>query len=117
MKLIEQKRLHFKRGNSDKVYEVDLCELEAGAFLVNFRYGKTGGPLREGSKTPTPVDETKARSLYNKLLQDKMKKGYLDVSEKSQAKQVAAIQPPDKSLQGAAAQTAWILYTICSSLN
>ncbi|WBM75370.1 WGR domain-containing protein [Saprospira grandis] len=110
MKLIEQKRLHFKQGNSDKVYEVDLCELEAGAFLVNFRYGKTGGPLREGSKTPTPVDETKARSLYNKLLQDKMKKGYLDVSEKSQAKQVAAIQPPDKSLQGAEAQAAWILY-------
>jgi hypothetical protein len=39
MKLIKQTRLVFVEGKSDKVYEVDLCEVGANQFVVNFRYG------------------------------------------------------------------------------
>ena len=39
MKLIKQTSLHFREGNSDKVYEIDLCEVGADAYVVNFRYG------------------------------------------------------------------------------
>ena len=60
MKLIEQVTLYFKQGNSDKVYEVDLCEVSAGAFVVNFRFGRRDGALKDGSKTVVPLDETKA---------------------------------------------------------
>jgi hypothetical protein len=46
MKLIQRANLHFRDGNSDKIYEVDLCEVGAERFVVNFRYGRRGPPQR-----------------------------------------------------------------------
>ena len=40
MRVIEQARLWFREGTSDKVYEVDLVELVAGQYVVNFRFGR-----------------------------------------------------------------------------
>lgn len=37
MRVIKQAQLHFREGNSDKIYEVDLCETPENQFLVNFR--------------------------------------------------------------------------------
>jgi hypothetical protein len=45
MKLVKQSSLEYREGSSDKVYEVDLCELEPGSFTVNFRYGRRGTAL------------------------------------------------------------------------
>ena len=50
MRLIKQRKLYFKDGKSDKIYEVDLCEAGEGEFVVNFRYGRRGATLREGTK-------------------------------------------------------------------
>lgn len=75
MRLIQQTRLHFREGNSDKIYEVDLCELN-GLYLVNFRYGKRGAELKEGTKTPAPVSQTEAEKAYKKLIDEKARKGY-----------------------------------------
>jgi predicted DNA-binding WGR domain protein len=85
MKLVQQRSLHFKEGNSDKVYEVDLCEVGTDQYVVNFRYGKRGTSLQEGSKTPSPVALDKAQKLFDGLVQEKTKKGYQDVSDQAQS--------------------------------
>ena len=76
MKLVDQCRLFFQMDRSDKVYEVDLCELEEGRFVVNFRYGRRGASLQDGTKTKTPVDSAAARKIFDKLVEGKRKKGY-----------------------------------------
>ena len=76
MKIIDQSVLYFKQGSSDKVYEVDLLELATDSFVVNFRYGRRGAALRSGTKTSLPVDEKKARNIYDALVKSKMDKGY-----------------------------------------
>jgi predicted DNA-binding WGR domain protein len=76
MNLIRRTTLRFQDGTSDKVYEVDIVEVSAGNELVNFRYGRSGKPLTEGSKTAAPVDSAKAKKVADSLLVSKMNKGY-----------------------------------------
>lgn len=80
MKLIQQKKLHFQEGNSDKIYEADICEVGDNQYVVNFRYGRRGANLTEGSKTVFPVPLDKAQKIFDELIKDKTKKGYQDVS-------------------------------------
>jgi predicted DNA-binding WGR domain protein len=76
MKLVKQTRLEFREGSSDKVYEVDLCELSPGSFTVNFRYGRRGSTLKEGSKSARPVSRAEAETAFDELVVSKTKKGY-----------------------------------------
>jgi predicted DNA-binding WGR domain protein len=76
LKLARQTKLHFQQGNSDKVYEVDLCEAGEGEFLVNFRYGRRGAVLREGTKTPFPMSRSQAEAIFDALVTEKTAKGY-----------------------------------------
>jgi len=76
MKLTKQEKLFFQDAKSDKVYEVDLCEVDTDQYLVNFRYGKRGGNLKDGTKTKSPVSLEKAEAIFDKLVLDKTKKGY-----------------------------------------
>ena len=80
MQLIKQVSLWFQEGASDKVYEVDLCEVGAGKFVVNFRYGRRGATLKDGTKTTLPVTEAEALKIYNQLANSKKKEGYQEVS-------------------------------------
>lgn len=75
MKLVRQSKLFFKEGNSDKVYEVDLCEI-GGNYVVNFRFGRAGTALKEGTKTTSPIALSEAEKIFNKLVDEKTKKGY-----------------------------------------
>lgn len=68
--------LYLREGTSDKVYEVDLCEAGEGEFVVNFRYGRRGTTLREGTKTTFPVSRAEAEVVYEKLVESKTSKGY-----------------------------------------
>jgi hypothetical protein len=77
MKTIKKTLLHYQKGTSNKVYNVYLIEVSSGNYLVNFEYGRFGATLREGSKTATPVDLTKAQKLYDSLVVSKMNKEYL----------------------------------------
>ena len=81
MELIQRVTLHYQAGTSDKVYEVDLCQLSEDKYLVNFRYGRRGKSLKEGSKTVQAVALTEAERIFNKLVADKKKKGYRDVND------------------------------------
>ena len=76
MRVIEQARLGFREGTSDKVYEVDLVEVAPAQYVVNFRFGRRGKALRDGTRTATPVDLAKARAIFGKLVAEKTAGGY-----------------------------------------
>src|SRR5829696_10252013 len=86
MKLVRQTKLHFREGNSDKVYEVDLCEV-GDKFVVNFRYGRHGTSLKEGTKTASPVSRDEAEKTFQKLVDEKARKGYHAISEQTKSVQ------------------------------
>lgn len=81
MRLVRTVKLFFREGNSDKTYEIDLCETVADQYLVNFRYGKRGSTLKEGTKTITPVTLAVATSLFGALEKEKRSKGYVGENE------------------------------------
>lgn len=95
MKLIQRTTLLFQEGTSDKVYEVDLCEVGANGYVVNFRYGRRGAALKEGSKTISAVPLAEAEKVAAALLAEKTKKGYRQVS----AAAVNAVPIPVKALK------------------
>ncbi|KIA97627.1 hypothetical protein OA93_14040 [Flavobacterium sp. KMS] len=76
MKLIKQIKLFYKEGNSDKVYEIDLCSIDDTNYVVNFRYGRRGSVLKDGTKTPEYVSADKAQIIFDKLENEKKVKGY-----------------------------------------
>ena len=78
MKIEQQKVLFFTEGNSDKVYEVDLCSSGMDLFVVNFRYGRRGCSLREGTKTVFPVSLEEADKIFEALVASKIAKGYYE---------------------------------------
>lgn len=74
--IVERADLWFNEGSSDKVYHAAIEE-EGGAYVVTFRYGRRGGHMNEGKKTDFPVDIQSARAIFNKLVESKVKKGYI----------------------------------------
>lgn len=80
MNAIEKSSLYYSEGRSDKEYHAEIIEV-AGAHIVNFRYGRRGGALTSGTKTSSPVEFTEAKRIYDKLVKEKIAKGYTpDVS-------------------------------------
>ncbi|WP_153798350.1 hypothetical protein [Foetidibacter luteolus] len=85
MRLIKQAVLFFREGNADKVYELSLCDAGAGRYVVNFRYGRRGSVLKEGTKTAVPVLLAEAEKIYDAVETEKLTKGYTtDESGRSQ---------------------------------
>src|SRR5918993_1124374 len=80
MKLIRQTVLVYREGSSDKVYEVDLCEIGAESYVVNFRYGRRGSRLKEGVKTVSPVPRLDAEKVFQDLVSSKTRKGYREIN-------------------------------------
>ena len=106
MKLIRRVSLGLREGNSDKVYIVDLCEVAKGKFVVNFQFGRRGGPLKDGTKTDAPVAEAVARSIFAKLVDEKTRKGYAETAAAAAAAPSAApVEPAPARGRGAAKLT------------
>lgn len=87
MKTVKETQLHYQKGTSNKVYNVYLVEVSSGKYLINFEYGRFGGNLKEGSKTTSPVDLTKAQKVFDTLVNSKIKKDYIVKEEKKQKEQ------------------------------
>jgi predicted DNA-binding WGR domain protein len=81
MKLIKRTTLIYQAGSSDKVYEVDLCQTGENRYLVNFRYGRRGTNLKEGTKTVQALPLAEAQRVFDKLVNSQIQKGYRDVSD------------------------------------
>lgn len=60
---------------SDKEYHADLLKSGDG-WVCNFRYGRRGSALASGTKTKEPIVYEKAKKLFEKLVAEKMGKGY-----------------------------------------
>ncbi|MBV7531986.1 hypothetical protein [Chitinophaga sp. sic0106] len=88
MKFVRTVKLFFREGNSDKTYEIDLCEVGPDQYLVNFRYGKRGANLKEGTKTTSPVPLATANSLFDGLEKEKRSKGYIGEQESASKEQL-----------------------------
>jgi bifunctional non-homologous end joining protein LigD len=67
--------LYYKGGGSDKEYHA-FIEPSGTGFVVNFSYGRRGSTLQTGSKTPQPVEYAEAQKIHDKLVNEKMAKGY-----------------------------------------
>ncbi|OKH36325.1 hypothetical protein NIES2101_37080 [Calothrix sp. HK-06] len=78
MKLVKRTTLHHQEGTSNRVYEVDLCQIANQRYVVNFRHGKRGGNLKEGTKTIQAVPLEEAQKVFDKLIEQKRKKRYTD---------------------------------------
>src|ERR1039458_2136996 len=73
----ERITLYYREGSSDKVYQASI-EPQGELFLVNFAYGRRGSTMTTGTKTKTPVDYDSAKNIYDKLVREKMAKGYTE---------------------------------------
>lgn len=96
MKIIKASELHYQDERSDKIYEVTLCKVDNNLYQVNFRYGRRGAKMKEGTKTVFPVNLDKAEKIYNTLIQAKTKKGYKIIEEKKRVDDKEAL----KTVQG-----------------
>ena len=87
--------LAYKEGSSDKVYRVTLEETN-GLYSVNVEYGRRGGTMITGTKTNAPTSLTPASNIYDKIVREKMAKGYLVAARSNLAGPIPVI-PPIKS--------------------
>lgn len=70
---------NFRGGNSDKDYLISLEKLGDG-WTVNYAYGRHGGTLKADTKTgPNPVSYNYAKTIYDQLWAERLKKGYKPV--------------------------------------
>ena len=80
--MTESISLFYKDGSSDKVYNAEIKKIsnrtgpDDKAFVVNFEYGRRGSTLTSGTKTTSPVDFLTAKKVYEKLVREKIAKGY-----------------------------------------
>ena len=82
MAIIECVDMHCTEHGADKVYHLALEQvpgglLSSGMYNVPFAYGRRGSSLNYGTKTTTPVDEDKARKIYQKQISAQFAKGYV----------------------------------------
>jgi bifunctional non-homologous end joining protein LigD len=71
----ENTTLYYREGSSDKVYQCSI-EPRGELFVVNFAYGRRGATPQTGTKTSSPVDYMTAKRTYDKLVGEKLAKGY-----------------------------------------
>ena len=72
---VQSVSLYYREGSSDKEYHASI-EAKDGGYAVNFAYGRRGSTLSTGTKTNHPVGCDEAKSIYDRLVREKMAKGY-----------------------------------------
>lgn len=77
--LIKSVDLFYQEGSSDKVYFLQIEENKGSnvvGYVVNFSYGRRGNAMQTGTKTNSPVTFYEAEKIYQKILNEKLGKGY-----------------------------------------
>lgn len=72
--------LQYQDDRSDKVYRAHLLPSGPG-WVVNFAYGRRGSALTSGTKTSHPVAFHVAETIFDRLVAEKMAKGYREEGE------------------------------------
>lgn len=73
--VIKSIRLTFTEGSSDKEYNAQIIKDDDG-HLVLFQYGRRNGTLQFGTKTANYVTLDVAEKTYEKIVKEKLSKGY-----------------------------------------
>lgn len=73
----EQISLYYKDGSSDKEYHAQLAP-KNDLWVVNFQYGRRFSTLKAETKTKNPLDFVEAKKIYDKLIKEKIGKGYTE---------------------------------------
>lgn len=107
MKLIKQALLLDEQ--TDKVYEVDLCQVANGQYVVNFRYGRRGTTLRDGTKTAMPVERARAERVFDKLVASKVSKGFRHTNAPGRGNGHSQARPPEGPSRSLAESVLWNL--------
>jgi bifunctional non-homologous end joining protein LigD len=91
MNTIQHADLFFCEGNSDKEYHLQLVQ-SGEDYSVTFQYGRRGSALNDGTKifgATLPA----AQKVYNKVLGEKLGKGYQEQSGVSAPRMAPAAAP------------------------
>ena len=70
--------LYYCKGSADKEYHLQLMHFADNLFKVDFQYGRRGSALRSKTKTEVPIEYSKAKEMYDDLVSQKFKKGYVE---------------------------------------
>ena len=84
MTTVSSTRLEYTQGSSDKFYEVSVQQDGTGAYHVHIVYGRNGTAGNSSRKTNDPTTYTNAMKIASKTLDEKRKKGYVDVGQAQQ---------------------------------
>ena len=68
--------LYYKDDTSDKEYHIEMVAQGSG-FVVNISYGRVGATMQTGTKTNVPVAQVEALKVFNKTVNEKLAKGYV----------------------------------------
>ncbi|MDF2695387.1 MAG: cdc9 [Labilithrix sp.] len=87
---VRRVELFFQEGTSDKVYHATLVDDGDGKFSVLVEWGRRGAPLSKGSKA-VKVPREKAERELAKIVSEKTKKGYQEITAEVTP---ASVAPP-----------------------
>lgn len=76
---MKEASLYFRDGVSDKEYHAKV-EKQGSGFIVTFAYGRRGSALVTGEKTQAPVSQLEAEKSFDKLVREKIAKGYVETT-------------------------------------
>ena len=75
MTQVQKQTLYSTEGGADKQYTLWI-EAKDDGFVVQAQWGPRGGTVQSGTKTPVPVPLDKAQKVYDKVVSEKLAKGY-----------------------------------------
>jgi len=84
--------LQHRGGGHHKEYRIWMERAGAG-WLVKYSFGRIGMGLREGTKTHAPVNALEAQSIKDRIWDEKLRKGYVDVMAHGPARGAQATPP------------------------
>lgn len=91
--VMEKITLYCREGGSDKQYtiwiEEDVSTTKPDRFTVQAQWGRRGGTVQAGTKTPKPVQRRDAEAVMEKVIAEKRAKGYAEGPDAPAFKQVA----------------------------
>jgi bifunctional non-homologous end joining protein LigD len=90
--------LHYREGNSDKVYHAAVEPKDDG-YIVTFAYGRRGNTLATGIKTDVPLPLATAIKVFERLVASKVAKGYQPDGEAAKPYQQSGDEGRDSGIR------------------
>ena len=93
MRVLEKVVLHRVQSGKRQLYEIQLCEGDPGAFVVNYRLQLSDGSFYDGSLTGRPVERAHAERILARAVENRESEGYVVQGKLGLAPTPAAAAP------------------------